>query len=347
MKKRVLLYAAKFMNIYIDIKNCLENMNYEVVWVEANTIPNNPFNKTLGLYNQKNIEDYMSKAKVKWELLFKEEKINKPFDYFVSIVGIDIPSFAFEKLSKSNQNLRKVLYLYDRVEGVYQIDEFFKFYNEVFSFDKSDCKRFNLSFLPIYWVTSNENDSKILYDIFAFASYSPLKPDRTLLFSRLKQLARENKYKEYIKLYDNSYAQSKMVFFLKNLVKVFLNKSVLTLKDILRGLITGKSVMPEEYRRIINCSRVVFDTQASYQDGLTARFMWALGVGKKIITTNQYVRGYDFYNENQVYVLDDNLSGIDDFLSLPFQQNLSHIEKVKPFRIDNWINTILGNFNQK
>ena len=316
-------------------------MNFEVVWLEANTIPNNPFNKTLGLYNQKNIDDYILKATIKWEQILKEDKLKEPIEYFISIVGIDIPPFVFEELGNRNAKLRKVLYLYDRVEGVYQIDSFFKYYDEVFSFDRSDCKQFGLTLLPIYWVpTANEIDCNT-YDIFAFASYSVLKPERTDLFRKFKHLAKQNGYKEFIKLYDSSYAKNKTFFIIKNLIKGILGQNALTLQDFCRGLITGYSVMPDQYRKLISCSKVIFDTQAPYQDGLTARFMWALGAGKKIITTNPHVVDYDFFNEEQIYVLSGNNIEVEEFIHTIYTPHPDKLSKILPYRIDNWIKTIL------
>lgn len=340
--KRVLLYATKFMNIYLDIKNCLEKMGYEVLWIEANTIPNNPYNKTLGLYNKSNIEEYQLKASYKWKRLLEDEIFTRPFDYFISIVGIDIPQNAFEELSRYNPKMRKVLYLYDRVEGVYQIDCFFKYYDEVFSFDRGDCKQFNLPLLPIYWIPIPDALFETKYDIFAFASYSELKQERTVLFSNLKKIAKHYHYKEFIKLYDKSFGVNKIGFVAKSLAKFILKKNSLTLRDIFDGLITGTAVMPEEYRRLINQSRVVFDTQASYQDGLTARFMWALGAGKKIITTNPHVRDYNFYNEEQFFVLDQDDKEIEEFVKKPFSASVSQQKLIEPYRIDNWLNTLLN-----
>ena len=341
-RKRVLLYAPKFMNIYSDIIKCLKSMDFEVIWVEANTIPKNPFNKTLGLYNQKNIDDYMIKAENKWIQLLSDENFKKTIDYFISIVGIDIPPSAFDELRRRNSSLRLALYLYDRVEGVYQIDAFFKYYDEVFSFDRSDCQQFNLTFLPIYWVPIASTPQETKYDIFAFASYSVLKQERTSLFSKLKKIAQKNNYKDFIKLYDRAYGHNKIEFIVKNLTKTLLNRNTLTFRDVFNGLITGTSVTPNEYRQLINSSKVVFDTQASYQDGLTARFMWALGAGKKIITTNPHALKYDFYNEKQIYILNNNVEGINNFINSSYYPDSLLRKKVEPYRIDNWISKILN-----
>ena len=161
------------------------------------------------------------------------------------------------------------------------------------------------------------------------------------MFSKLKRIAKQKNYREFIKLYDKSYGLNKIVFALKSQIKLLFRRNTLTLQDILNGLITGQSVPPDEYRSLIAHSRVIFDTQASYQDGLTARFMWALGAGKKIITTNPHVREYDFYNEDQFYVLDNNINEIEGFISKPFVVSELQRKMIEPYRIDNWLKTIL------
>ena len=345
MRKRVILYASKFMNIYKDIQKALSVMNFEVIWIEANTIPNNPYNKTLGLYSQQNIIAYMKKATEKWDSLLKEQPFTEPVDFFISIVGYDIPPKAFEELERRNPKIKKILYLHDRVDGVYQIDEFFKYYNKIFSFDISDCNKFNLTLLPIYWVPTCLSNPKTKYDLFAFASYSPSKPGRTKIFKELKKFAQTNNLKEFIKLFDNAYNQGKVKYLLKTAIKKVLGKGNLNPNDILSGLITGNAISPHEYRLLIDSSSVVFDTQAEYQDGLTARFMWSLGLGKKIITTNPHIRNYDFYNPDQVCVINENLTNskaeLDKFLKTSYVPDGRQIKLIEPYRIDNWTKTLL------
>ena len=42
----------------------------------------------------------------------------------------------------------------------------------------------------------------------------------------------------------------------------------------------------------------------SAQRGLTMRTIEMIGVGKKLITTNKGIRDYDFYNADNIYVID-------------------------------------------
>lgn len=333
------------MDIYKDIIKSLYEMDFDVIWIEANTIPNNPYNKTLGLYTLDNLDAYMSKASEKWMKLLREDTFKNPIDYFISIVGVDIPPYVFEEISRISPNIRKVLYMHDRVEGVYQINEFFRYYDEVFSFDISDCNLFNLTFLPIYWIPISDHNPKILYDIFAFASYSRYKPNRTKLFKKIKSFSKKKHLGAFIKLYDKSYSQNRIKYIFKVIIKSLFKKDQLTIVDILNGLITGTSASPDKYRQLISSSNVVFDTQAEYQDGLTARFMWALGAGKKIITTNPHAVKYDFYNDNQILIINENINSsmkeIENFIQISYIPDPYQLKKIEPYRIDNWVKKLL------
>jgi len=101
------------------------------------------------------------------------------------------------------------------------------------------------------------------------------------------------------------------------------------------------SINPSEFRKVIQQSNIILDTQNPFQDGLTARFMWALGLEKKIITTNESVKDYDFYNDNQVFVLNDNYSELVDFIKKPFAMSDVQRDQIAKYRIDHWIDILL------
>ena len=55
---------------------------------------------------------------------------------------------------------------------------------------------------------------------------------------------------------------------------------------------------------IYSNSRCVLDSAQEGQMGLTIRVLEALGAKKKLITTNEDIVNYDFYNEENIYVYD-------------------------------------------
>ena len=75
--------------------------------------------------------------------------------------------------------------------------------------------------------------------------------------------------------------------------------------------------------------------------------MWALGLEKKIITTNQMVKKYDFYSSNQILIVNsihELYSKKEDFLTFLEESGDSNSETRKiidRFRIDNWVKTVL------
>ncbi len=66
------------------------------------------------------------------------------------------------------------------------------------------------------------------------------------------------------------------------------------------------SLSQEETLDIISQSKVVVDIEHPGQVGLTMRTLEMLGCQKKLITTNKSVREYDFYNEDNILVVERN-----------------------------------------
>lgn len=57
---------------------------------------------------------------------------------------------------------------------------------------------------------------------------------------------------------------------------------------------------------------------------------------KKLITTNKCIKEFDFYNKNNILVLENNYDEIKDFLALPY---IIIDEKIKNnYMLEQWIN---------
>ncbi|MBW4360787.1 hypothetical protein [Flavobacterium taihuense] len=79
----------------------------------------------------------------------------------------------------------------------------------------------------------------------------------------------------------------------------------------------------------------------SLHTGLSFRTFEALGFNKKLITTNQIIKDYDFYNSQNIFHIDENadFSGIDDFIKSDYKEIDSIIKNKYSFT--NWIKYIL------
>lgn len=65
-------------------------------------------------------------------------------------------------------------------------------------------------------------------------------------------------------------------------------------------------------------SKAVLNVAMPGQTGITMRDLEALLIGVKLITTNPHIKNEDFYNANNIYILDgNNVEGLKDFLEKP------------------------------
>ena len=55
---------------------------------------------------------------------------------------------------------------------------------------------------------------------------------------------------------------------------------------------------------IVDNTKIVLDIQHPKQTGLTMRTIEMIGMNKKLITTNESIKKYDFYNPGNVMVID-------------------------------------------
>ena len=334
---RVLLVAPTYMNLYEDIVIGLQKKGYEVQYYPDKRIKGDPFNKVSGGEKKMSIDDFLSLLEAMWSEILAKDPFHCLYDYFFVVDGLSVPPALFNHLRKINPNIVTCNYLYDRVKGVYELNRNFPYYDRVFSFDQKDCEDFNLSFLPIYW-TPIERKQQDGYDVFGFGAYDEL---RLKTFNRIRRIASNNNLSSYIKIYSNY--SNLFSFVLRNTAKAVIGRDCLPIPDILSGLFTNKSLSPSIFKQMIASSDTIVDTNHPFQDGLTARFMWALGAEKKIITTNASVRDYAFFSKEQFFVLEDNWQQLPEFLYSEFKMSGSIRSQVAQYRIDRWLDTVLLN----
>ena len=87
-------------------------------------------------------------------------------------------------------------------------------------------------------------------------------------------------------------------------------------------------------------SKCVVDVENRGQHGLTMRSIEIIGLKRKFITTNQDIKNYDFYNENNILVIDRSAPILDmDFFKRPYEELDEEI--YKKYSIKNWILEVL------
>lgn len=347
MSKNLLLLAPKVANIYIEIITELEKQGYVVDYYEYKSYKLDPhylkgYVKYGKMFTNGRISSYIIKHD--WENLLSSNPYTKTYDYLLVIDGYSLHPNLFDILRKRNPKLKTVNYLFDTCRSNYEFNVQFTFFDKVVTFDIGDSRKYGIELLPIYW-SPYENLCGTDIDLFGMGSYMK---DRFLLFKRLADFSDVNHLKSFIRIYANKPSNMLRYRIKRMIVELLSKRTVMIPSDVFSSsIITDKFLSIAEYKKMIQRSKVVIDSNAPHQDGLTARFMWALGAEKKIVTTNKAVREYNFYTPNQIFVVNDIDSFADSeafksFMASNFvmpDDNRSIIEK---YRIDNWLKFLLS-----
>jgi hypothetical protein len=193
-----------------------------------------------------------------------------------------------------------------------------KCFDEVYSFEKEDCKKYNLKFKTnfIYNYTDNvpyKNTFK--YQLFNISS----KDKRTNTIFKIAQTLKNENIKFKIIVLDE-----------KNKIKE--NELITVIR---------KSFSLDKVNEYIENSQILLDIQRKSQVGLSFRVFESLGLEKKLITSNIDVKNYGFYNPNNILVIDiDNPVFPNSFFETPYQRIPKEI--LKKYLVENWVKSFIN-----
>ncbi len=89
-------------------------------------------------------------------------------------------------------------------------------------------------------------------------------------------------------------------------------------------------------------TKVILDLPHPLQNGLTMRTIEAIGANKKLITTNEDIKNYDFYDEDNICILDkENITIEKDFFEKPYKKISKDIKN--KYSLDSWIEDVFIN----
>ena len=90
---------------------------------------------------------------------------------------------------------------------------------------------------------------------------------------------------------------------------------------------------------MIQILKIFLDLIRKNQNGLSFRIFEALAYQKKIITSNKSIKLYDFYNSNNILVIDKrNIEIPIDFLETPYEPIPEDI--YYKYTIQNWVSIV-------
>lgn len=327
-KSRVLYIGSMFFNYHLHIKKELELLGYDVDYYNDKP-SNNSFIKGILKINKNLLKSLIKRHHDK---IVSETK-DKDYDVVFIVNSKVFTIETLERLKEYHRNAKFLYYEWDSLKLYPFVKELIPFFDKAYSFDTEDCKNFkDLTFLPLFYnrdyeKVGNANFNKIEYDLISLCTAHPnrYKTIRTL-FPKLE--------KSGIKIFSYLYLNPLQFLYNKAFVPEFKNAKFSEFQF--------KPLPEKEYIAHLQKSTTVFDMNHNKQSGLTIRTIETLGAKKKLITTNQNVKKYDFYNNKNILVLED-LENIDserilDFLNEDYEPISDDI--YQKYSLRNWLNII-------
>lgn len=265
-----------------------------------------------------------------YENIISENK-EKNYDYIL-IVRCDMtPKSIFQKFRNAFPKAKICLYLWDSVANTPGIINKFQYFDALYSFDLEDCNKYPvLKFRPLFYIDEfckSTDEFEYEYDICFVGT---IHSDRFSVIRQVREIEKNNN----LKCYYFCYLQSKFIYYFYKLIKKEFRDTEFS--DFNFNKMTSK-----EISEIVEKSKIVLDIQHPKQSGLTMRTIEMIGMNKKLITTNSAITQYDFYNPNNISVVDrKNIQIGKDFLQTSYEP--LDLDVYKNYSLENWIIEVLS-----
>lgn len=324
--KSILYIGVKFFGYETEIKTMLEKMGAQVDFY--NERPSNGFFMRL-MIRIKWKRLISNRIRTYYNNLLKETgAINYDVVFFIS--PETIPEQQLSELRLKQSKAKFILYMWDSFKNKNTGYTITKYFDKVLSFDQRDAeKQAEFIFLPLYYLPIYKSIScvkqSVKYDYFLSCT---IHSDRYKVIKKIKSQSEEKGFS----LYSFLYFHSKALYWGRKIFDaqfLFAKKSEFAFKPISQ----------HEIIDIISQSSIIIDIQHPNQSGLTNRTFEALGAHKKLITTNPSIQHYDFYNAQNIYILDRDNPVLDENFLKGNYKKLS-VRIYNKYTLHNWLRLI-------
>ena len=326
--KKILLFAPRFFGYEKEISDNIQKKCKLCVFFDERANPNT-FEKICIRLNFRNV--------IKRKINFYYQSIIDKFDasYFDYVIFLNPETITFDLLKKMKEKQKKavfVIYMWDSFENKLHTKELLPLFDKKLSFNKKDCDDYNLTFRPLFFIDKYDSDktknNNSTCDI-DLGFIGTIHSDRYKILKTIKNWAELSGLKTNYYMYFPS-----IILYYKYKIEN-IRKQKLTKKDFHFCSLNSSEV----FDYISNC-KVIIDIQHPKQVGLTMRTIEMLGLRKKLITTNDDIKNYDFYNEDNICIINRDNVIIDKTFLVSKYNNITDSFRQK-YSIDSFTNDLL------
>lgn len=322
INKRILLIMPPFFGYQLEIESALKLRGFEVDW-----IPDRPFNSAL----MKAITAYQPNLllplidRYYQGLLLKFGRVK--YDEVLIINGQTVSFNMLNILRSSFPNAKFTLYMWDSIENRPGVVKNLSLFDKLLSFDPESAKLFGMKLRPLFFSKGFEvpYPAEMEYDLSFIGT---VHSDRYSVISKI-----QDKFPADNTSYWYLYLQAYWVYWAYLCLKPEFRSSSI-------GQFKFRPLPKSTLQSIFFKSRTILDIEHPLQSGLTMRTFEAVGARKKLITTNRRIAEYDFYNDQNICIIDRVNPSIEkDFYRSPFKP--LDLDIYHRYSIDGWLDEVL------
>lgn len=305
---KILLISSKFFGYSSRVSSAFHELGHDV---DEIVIPSMSFVDRI----KKKI---FKKDKKKNTFIEKQLKFIDPRVYDkVFVFGGGAPFWLIREL-KEDTHASFVLYLSADNSSYGLESSYFNLFDRVFTYSLHDSELYGFDYRP--WFFSDEKIADKRVDISFVGS---IHSDR---YPYLDSLVENCSLKSIIYIYIDWLGYLKI----RNSWKK------------LKRFIHFKGLSYNEYISLLAESKCTLDIPEKGQINITTRPIEALGTKTKVITTSKSITKYDFYNENNIFMIQSatQLNSIREWLSIPYEEIDERI--INNYRISKWAKDVLS-----
>ncbi|WP_375191698.1 hypothetical protein [Marinobacter sp.] len=305
MNKKILLFAPKTFGFYQHIIDALQAEGFDVVFFDE------LFTEKLRFFKKVLLKLPLSvKVKLqKWYVSSLVKELQCDFSYIFIIRGEYFSPEVLKIIENRFPVSKRIMYQWDSSRNLHFFEKQIFWFHRIFTFDRTDADKFGLRHKCLFFNGFHVNARS---ESIAPGKLSFIGTHHSNRLSFIRQFLSENPRfidKADIKLYRPFSSIFRALLF---------NKSELEggkIRDFVAEPISELEVIGT-----LSSSEFILDITQPGQVGLTIRTFEALGLGRKLVTTNADVKKYDFYDPANILVISDNdLTVPEEFIVQPYR----------------------------
>ncbi|MBB5439628.1 hypothetical protein HDC92_003324 [Pedobacter sp. AK017] len=344
LDKTVLFIGQQFYNYHEKIIAQLEQFGAKVFFYENKIFREDPVLNNNDLISKvKRI--FNPRYKQKYIDLIINETIDENIDILFCIGGFSVNLDLLNGIKSRNPHVKTIIYFWDSF-AIWPFHNLVNAFDQVFSFERLDCEKYNLRYLPLFYsddqpgyIKNNERDIDILY----VGSVGIISRNRFEVLASLRNFSEKYGLKDLLYLL---YVKPRHNFIVNgiNVVRSLFDRKYRTFKKDLVNyqqkydFIYHKPLDTVELGNLFIRSKTVIDIPVQGQTGLTMRTIESLAMGCKLITSNSSIKKEAFFNDEWIQVLDEENLEID----LEFLANKPSVGiDISHLTLKNWLKSII------